>query len=189
MGDDLARNWWAIALRGALALIFGSLAITWPGLTTVVLAILFGAYAFVDGIFALVTAVKAARCRTQWWPMLLEGIAGIVLGVLAIVMPLALAVALVSLVAAWAIITGVLEIVAAVRLRQEIQGEWLLILSGVLSVICGIAVALVPAGGLVAIGLIFGIYAIIFGISLLGLAFRLRGHQQRMELRTHGGAA
>jgi uncharacterized membrane protein HdeD (DUF308 family) len=170
----LARNWWALVLRGILAIVFGILAWVWPGLTVVVLVALFGAFALVDGILALVAAFRAHERRREWWPFALEGVAGIGLGVLAFFWPDATAFALLYLIATWSMVTGVFEIAAAIRLRKVIRGELLLALAGVASIGFGVLVIIFPGAGAVAIVWAIGIYAILFGALLVGLGLRLR---------------
>src|SRR4051794_34974783 len=135
----LARNWWALALRGLFAVLFGIAAFAWPGITLGALVLLYGAYAFVDGVFAIAAALAGRTEGLPWWALLLEGVFGIAAGVIAFAWPGITALALLFLISAWAVVTGVFEIVAAVRLRKEIRGEWLLALSGVLSVLFGVA--------------------------------------------------
>ncbi len=171
----LARNWWTLALRGLLAILFGLAAFAWPGITLAVLVLLFGAYALVDGVFAIVAAVRTAERRGHWWVLLLEGLAGITAGILTFLWPGITAFVLLYLIAAWAIVTGVLEIIAAVRLRREIEGEWLLALSGVASVVFGLLLAVFPGAGALAVVWIIGAYALVFGLLLVALGFRLRG--------------
>jgi uncharacterized membrane protein HdeD (DUF308 family) len=177
--DVLARNWWAIALRGLLAVLFGLAAFFWPGISLVVLVALFGAYALVDGIFAIVSAFKTK----DWWPLLLEGAAGIAAGALTFLWPGITALALVYVIAAWAIVTGIFEIIAAVRLRKEIENEWLLGLGGLASVVLGVIMIAAPGAG--ALGLVWaiGAYALVFGVTLIALGFRLRGLKERAERR------
>ncbi|HEX2031328.1 MAG TPA: DUF308 domain-containing protein [Actinomycetota bacterium] len=171
----LARNWWALVLRGAAAILFGILAFVWPGLTVVALVILFGAFALVDGAFALVAAWRAAERRRPWWPMALEGVAGVALGILAFVWPGVTAFALLYLIAAWAIVTGIFEIAAAIRLRKEIRGEVFLGLMGLASVAFGVVVVLFPGAGAVAVVWAIAAYAVVFGVLLVALGIRLRG--------------
>jgi uncharacterized membrane protein HdeD (DUF308 family) len=175
MLETLARNWWAVGIRGLAALLFGLLAIIWPGITVLALLALFGAYALVDGVVALGTAFFGRRgaAADRGW-LVVEGIAGIAAGIVTFVWPGVTALVLLWLIAAWAFVTGIFEIVAAVRLRREIRGEWLLILSGALSVLFGLVLVIWPATGALAVIYLIGIYAIVFGVVLLALAFRLR---------------
>ena len=170
----LARNWWVVALRGVFAIIFGVLAIIWPGLTLLVLITLFGAYALVDGIFAVIAGIASYGRNERWWAVLLEGIAGIILGVLTFLWPGTTALVLVYFIAAWALITGVFEIAAAIRLRKEIEGEWMMVLSGIASIILGLFLFVAPGAGALGLTWAIGAYAIVWGILLIILAFRLR---------------
>jgi uncharacterized membrane protein HdeD (DUF308 family) len=176
--DLLGRNWWVVLIRGIAAIVFGILAIVWPAHTLVVLILLFGAYALVDGIFNIVAAIRAVEHHTHWLALLLEGILGIIVGLIAFFHPGIAAIAFVYFIAAWAIITGVLELYAAVRLRRELGGEILLVLGGLASVIFGILLAIFPGAGALTVIWILGIYALIFGAILVGLAFRLRSWHQ-----------
>ena len=139
-----------MALRGVFAIVFGVLALIWPGLTLFVLIGMFGAYALVDGIFAVIAGIASYGRNERWWAALLEGIAGIILGVLTFLWPGTTALVLVYFIAAWALITGVFEIVAAIRLRKEIEGEWMMILSGILSIIFGVFLVAAPGAGALA---------------------------------------
>jgi uncharacterized membrane protein HdeD (DUF308 family) len=171
----LARNWWALALRGLAAILFGVLAFVWPGITLWALVLLFGSYMLVDGIFAIVAAVRAARREARWWLLLIEGVLGVLAGLVAFFWPGLTTLALLYFIAAWAIVTGILEIVGAIRLRQEIEGEWALGLSGALSVLFGILLVVIPApAGLLSLVWLIGAYALAFGVLLLVLAFRVR---------------
>ncbi|HUM13195.1 MAG TPA: HdeD family acid-resistance protein [Myxococcaceae bacterium] len=173
MIHELARNWGWIALRGALAVVFGILAIAWPGSAFAAIVILFGAYAFVDGVFALVALFRGAG-KDRFWALVLEAIVGIGIGILTIVRPAATALALLYYVGIWAILTGILELVAAIRLRKEITGEFWLGLAGVLSIAFGVLLFVTPDSAALALTLWIGAYAIIFGVMLLLLAFRMR---------------
>lgn len=179
---DLARSWWLVVLRGALAVAFGVIALFWPGAALGALVLLFGAYALTDGAFAVVSAFRAAGRGMRWWPFALEGVIGVLAGLAALLFPGGAALALVTLLAVWAIMTGVLEIVAAVRLRREIENEWLLGLAGVLSLAFGVIVLFMPAAGAVAIAWTVGAYALLFGISLIVLGFRLRTHRPAADM-------
>lgn len=170
----LAKNWWAIALRGVLAMLFALLTFAVPGVTLTVLVLLFGAYAVVEGILNIIGAVRGGGGR--WWALVLEGVVSIVAGVVALVVPGLTALALVYVIAAWAILTGVLEIAAAIVLRRVVTGEWWLALGGALSVIFGGFILVFPGAGALALVLWIGAYAFVFGVLLVALAFRLRRH-------------
>jgi uncharacterized membrane protein HdeD (DUF308 family) len=171
----LSRNWWALALRGLVAIVFGVLAFGWPGITLWVLILLFGAYMLVDGVFAIVAAVRTAGDDARWWLLLVEGILGVLAGIVAFLWPGLTALALLYFVAAWAIVTGIFEIVGALRLRREIEGEWALILGGALSVLFGVLlVVLGPGVGLLSLIWLIGAYAVASGVLLIVLAFRVR---------------
>ena len=172
--EDLSSNWWVILLRGIVGVIFGVVAFFSPGATLLALVFVWGAYALVDGAFALYMTYLAARQQRRWWPYLLEGLVGIGAGLLAFVLPGITALALLYLIAAWAIVTGIVEIVAAIDLRKQIQNEWLLGLAGALSIIFGIVVAILPDAGALAVVWTVGAYALLFGITLIVLAFRMR---------------
>jgi uncharacterized membrane protein HdeD (DUF308 family) len=175
MLETLTRNWWVLAVRGGIAVVFGIVALIWPGLTVLALVLLFGAYALVDGVLALYAAlVDRRRTGGQRAWLAVEGVVGVLAAIVAFVWPQITALALLYVIAAWALITGVAEIFTAIRLRQEIQGEWLLALSGVLSILFGIVAVVYPRTGALAIVWVIAVYAIIFGIALLVLAFRLR---------------
>lgn len=175
----LVQNWWVVALRGVAALFFGLGALLWPGLTLAVLVLLFGAYALVDGIFAIVTGIAARHEQERWWMMLLAGVASALTGVLTLLWPGITALVLLYFIAGWSMVTGILQIAAAIRLRREIEGEWLLGLAGVGSVIFGILLATLPGPGALALIWLIGVYALVYGILLLVLAFRLRGLRNR----------
>lgn len=170
----LVRNWWVPLVRGLLAILFGVLAFLWPGLTLSVLVIFFGAYALVDGVFAIVSAIRYRDRLERWWLWLIEGLLGVVVGVLTFLWPGLTAFVLLAFIAAWAIVTGTLEIVAAVELRKVIRGEWVLALSGALSIAFGVLLFVWPGPGLLSLAWLIGLYAVLFGIAFVALAFRLR---------------
>lgn len=184
MLSNLSRYWWLLALRGVAAILFGILAFIWPQLTLEVLIILFGVYVLIDGASNIVTGFSQRESNDRWWVMLLEGLVGILAGILTLVYPGMSAFILLYFIAAWAILTGVLEIVAAIRLRKEITGEWALALSGVASIIFGILLFLFPGTGALAVVWIIGSYAILFGALLIYLAFKVRGTDGRTELKS-----
>lgn len=178
MLNVLRRNWWVLALRGAVAILFGILAFIWPGVTLGALVLLFGAYVLLDGIFSLIAAFRDRQEQTPWWLLLLEGLAGIAAGIITFIWPGITAVVLLYLIAAWAVITGILEIIAAVRLREELSGELLLVLGGILSIIFGILLIIQPGAGALALIWLIAAYAIIFGIVLIALSLRIRSWQE-----------
>jgi uncharacterized membrane protein HdeD (DUF308 family) len=180
----LARNWWALVIRGVVAVLFGLAAFFWPLLTLAALVLLFGAYALVDGIFAIVAAVTVADPQARWWVLLIEGIVGILAAAVTFAWPGITALALLYVIAAWAVVTGVLQIVAAVRLRQEIDNEWLLGLSGIVSVLFGLYVAIFPGPGALAVVWVIGTYALITGVLFIALGLQLRGRQRRTPAHT-----
>jgi uncharacterized membrane protein HdeD (DUF308 family) len=180
----LARNWWSLVLRGVLALILGFVAFAWPGITLGALVLLFGAYALVDGIMAVIGAWRASRAHERWGALVLEGIVGIAAAVVTVLWPAITALALVYLIATWAIVTGVLELTAAVRLRKVISGEWLMALSGIASILFGILAIIVPLAGAVGIAFMFGFYQVFFGVLLISLGFRLRSWSRTHTPRT-----
>jgi uncharacterized membrane protein HdeD (DUF308 family) len=184
----LVRNWWALALRGVAAVLFGLIAFLMPGVMLGAIVLLFGAYSLVDGVFSIIAGIRAAERHERWWPFALEGLLSIIVGLIAFLMPAAAAFALLFVIAAWAIITGVLRISAAIRLRKEIRGEWMLILNGALSVILGIFLIFLPGAGFVTLVWWLGAYATIWGITLIALAFKLRAHRNRLgSARPVGG--
>jgi uncharacterized membrane protein HdeD (DUF308 family) len=178
MGNVLARNWWAVGLRGLAAIIFGILAFIQPGLTLTVLVLLYGAFALWDGVFAIISGVWHRHQNKRWWIVALEGLVSIIAGVIALLVPGLTAIVLVYVIAAWSIITGVLAIVTAIRLRKEITGEWLLMLTGVLSVLLGVAMALLPGTGALALVWLIASYAVASGVLLVALSLRLRSLNQ-----------
>lgn len=186
MLDMLIRHWWALALRGVLAILFGIMAIVWPGLTLATLILLFGAYALVDGVFAVVNGISSYGERKRWWVTVLEGLAGIVVGIVTFLWPDLTALTLLTIIGVWAIFTGVMEIVGAIQLRKVIEGEWLYILSGIASVIFGVLVILFPGAGALSLTWLIGLYALIFGVMFIILAFRLRGLKKEAEKRSSG---
>jgi uncharacterized membrane protein HdeD (DUF308 family) len=176
MSALLARNWWAIAIRGAFAVLFGLIALVSPGATLLSLALFFAAYLLVDGIFGIVAAIRAASQHQRWGLLLAEGALNIVMGLIAAMFPVGAVLAFVMITAAWSIVTGILMIVAALKLNPAYGRGWL-IFSGVVSVLFGLALALSPVIGAVVLTWWVGAYALVFGIALLVLAFKLRGRR------------
>jgi uncharacterized membrane protein HdeD (DUF308 family) len=179
-------NWWLLALRGLVAMLFGVLAFIWPGATLITLVWLFGAFALVNGILSLVLAAKTPKGYPKVGSLILGGLLGILAGLLAFVMPGITALGLVILIAAWAIVTGIMELVAAVRLRKVINNEWLLVLAGIASVVFGILLLFQPAAGALVLIWWIGAWALLFGILLMILAFRMRNWKGFIAVETAG---
>ncbi|RZU51152.1 uncharacterized membrane protein HdeD (DUF308 family) [Krasilnikovia cinnamomea] len=188
MVEMLSRYWWAVVLRGIAAILFGVVALVWPGPTVFALVLLFGAYVLVDGVFTLASVLgrnrDGVRTGSRGW-LIVQGIAAVLIGILTFVWPGATTLVLLWLIAAWALITGVLQVVAAVRLRREMRHEWLLALSGVLSVAFGILLIVWPAAGALAVLTLIGAYAILFGTALA--VFGVRLHRNRPDARAVTG--
>jgi len=176
---ELAENWWLLLLRGIAAIAFGFLAFSWPGLTLLTLVLMWGIYAIADGILALWAAIasKGGEMAPRWW-LAVVGVAGILAGALAFVWPGMTALVLLMFIASWAIVIGLLQIWGAIRLRKEIEGEWLLGLSGVLSVAFGIIMFAQPGAGALAVVWLIGWFAILAGFVYIGLAFQLKKHKR-----------
>jgi uncharacterized membrane protein HdeD (DUF308 family) len=173
----LAKNWWLVLLRGIAAIVFGVLAFVWPGLTLLTLVLFYGAYALIDGAIALIAAFTGAAKPVPTWWLVVVGLAGLAAGLVTFLWPGITAFVLIIFIGAWAIMHGIFEIVGAIKLRKEIDNEWLLILAGAMSVIFGIVVLVAPGAG--ALGLVWaiGAYSVVFGILLVGLSLRLRRHR------------
>lgn len=176
----LTAHWWAIALRGLVGILVGIIAFVMPIPTLIALVYLFGAYALLDGLFNLVAAWRSTPQQRPWWALLLSGLAGTGAAIISFVWPGITALALVYVVAAWALITGGLEVMAAIRLRKEIEGEWLLALSGLFSILLGGVLALFPDAGAIGLVWYFGAYAVVFGLLMLVLGLRLRARHATM---------
>ena len=175
MVHALAKNWWMLLLRGIAAIIFGVLALAWPGMTLVTLILFYGAYVLVDGVFAILAAITGGAPAPRWW-LAIVGLLGIAAGLLTFLMPGVTALVLLYFIAGWAIATGVFQIIGAIKLRHEIDNEWLLILGGVISVLFGVAMFMAPGAGALALIWVIGTYAIIIGVLLVALSFRLKKH-------------
>jgi uncharacterized membrane protein HdeD (DUF308 family) len=177
---SMAEHWWLMLLRGIAAVIFGILSIVWPAISALSLVLLWGAYTFADGIFSLGAAImgKAATTGQRWW-LAITGVLGVAAGLVAFFAPGLTAGVLLIFIAVWAIAIGVMAIIGAIQLRKEIEGEWLLILSGVLAVLFGVLMFLQPAAGALAVIWMIATFAIVFGIDLIWLAFKLKGFKDR----------
>jgi len=183
MLTTLAQNWWAIVLRGVFAVIFGVGAFIWPAITLAALVLLYGAYAVVEGVMAVAAAMIGRQPGAFPWGMLLAGWASIVVGVITFLWPGLTALALLYFIAVWAVVRGIFEIIAAVQLRKEIQNEWLLGLSGLLSIVLGLFLMFAPGAGILALLWWVGATAIVFGVLTIILGFRLKGINDRRSSR------
>ncbi len=174
----LAEHWWLFLIRGILAIVFGILAFMWPALTVLVLTLLWGAYAVADGIMALWAAFAGQQGTrgNRWWLALL-GVLGIVAGIIAFTSPGVAAIALLVVIAFWAIVAGIAQIVGAIRLRHEITDEWLLGLSGVLLLLFGLALIFQPVSGILSIVWLISLGSLVFGILTVMFAFKLRRYR------------
>ncbi len=177
MLDGLARNWWLILLRGICAIIFGLLAIAWPGLSLFTLIILYGVFALFDGGLAIGAAIMGDTPAPRWW-LALVGVLGIAAGAVTLAWPGITGLVLLFFIAGWAIAAGVFQIVGAIRLRKEINDEWLLIASGVVSVLFGILILMFPGAGALSLAFVIGIFALVYGFLLVGFAMKLRKHAE-----------
>jgi len=174
VGSILSRNWWLMLLRGIAAIAFGVLIFAKPQISLQVLVYLFGVYVLVEGILGIAVAVQARGELDSWGVLFLWGLFGVAVGVLTFVKPEITALALLFYIALWAIATGVLEIAAAIRLRELIKNEWLLILAGLVSVAFGVLLIARPEAGVLAVLALIGVYAIVFGVLLVTFAFKIR---------------
>lgn len=179
---NLTRNWWLVVVRGLLAILFGLTALFWPGLTWLVLVLMFGIYAIVDGVLAMLSGLVSSRYSRRWSMFLVEGVISVAAGVIALLRPGLASLVLIMVIAAWAILTGILEIIAAIRLRREITNEWMLALGGFISIVFGVLMLFQPAAGSLVITLMIGAYALMFGVLLVILGFRLR----KLDVRPRG---
>jgi uncharacterized membrane protein HdeD (DUF308 family) len=181
MLEKISRNWWLFAMRGVIAIIFGIVALTRPEQTLQALVLVFGAFALVDGLLTVFAGFLSAPVFKRWWAVLLEGAAGIFVGLMAIFMPDIAGRAMVYLIAGWALITGIFEIVAAIEFRRLLTGEWMLVLGGLLSIVCGVLLFVFPAAGAVSVDWMIGVYAMVFGISEIVFAFSLNSLRREFE--------
>lgn len=181
----LARSWWLIVLRGLVSVLLGLAAIVWPNLALVALVFFLGIYLLVDGLLAVSAGLSRHNGSQVWWLLLVEGATGIIAGAWTLLSPGLTALALLYLIAAWAILTGIVVIVSAIRLRAEISNEGLLALSGILSIALGLMLVIWPGATALAIVWLTGIYALISGLLLIGFGFRLWNWQSTSRLTWH----
>ncbi|HTO89614.1 MAG TPA: HdeD family acid-resistance protein [Candidatus Sulfotelmatobacter sp.] len=185
----LSRTWWMLLLRGVVSILFGIVALRTPGITLATLVLFFGAYVLVEGVFGSVQAISGRSENEHWVAMLFSGLLGILLGVLTFMAPGVTALVLLFYIAIWALLTGVLEMVLAVRLRKEIHGEFWLFLAGLFSVLFGVLLVSRPGAGALAVILYIGIWAIVTGVFTTVLAFRVRGFGKQLQSTGVAGRA
>ena len=178
MKQYLAKYWWVFLLRGIFSVIFGILAFVMPGLTIATLVIVWGAYALVDGVFSLWASATGGTKADDHWLVGLQGLIGLAAGIITLIMPGVTALGLLIAIAAWSLVVGVLQIAAAIKLRKEIEGEFWLGLSGLISILFGLFIIARPGEGALAVICIIGSYALIFGVFLVAFAFRIKGRGQ-----------
>jgi uncharacterized membrane protein HdeD (DUF308 family) len=180
----LVRNWWVIALRGVAAIIFGIIAFASPGATLAALVLLFGVFAFIHGVLALAAPFTAGRWETRWWPILLQGVLGIAVGIITVFLPGATALGLLFAIGVWSIAIGITEIATAISMRREIENEWLMAIGGVLAIVFGLYVLVFPGAGALTLVWLIGSFAIVWGVFAIGTAWRLRGMGSRVGAAT-----
>ena len=186
----VARDWWVFAIRGIAAIVFGILAFVWPEATLTVLVILFGAYVLVDGISLLVALARGdTLARRHAWSFGIMGVLGIVAGVITFLWPGATALSLLYVVAFWSIAMGTFQVIAAIALRRELEGEFWMALGGIASVVFGALLVAFPGAGLISLVWLVGIWAVVFGISSLSLAYRLHGIAAALPVPAEGAAS
>ena len=173
----LAKNWWLLLLRGIAGIVFGALAFAWPGLTLLTLILLYGAYALADGVIAIIAAITGNAPKGRWW-LAIVGVLGIAVGAFTFMLPGMTALILLYTIAGWAVAIGVFQIIGAIRLRKEIDNEWLLIASGVLSVLFGLVILAYPGAGALGLAFVIGWFAMLYGALLVGFGIRLRKHAE-----------
>jgi uncharacterized membrane protein HdeD (DUF308 family) len=186
----VARDWWVFAIRGIAAIAFGILAFLWPETTLTVLVILFGAYVFVDGVALLVALARGdAVARRHAWSFGIMGVLGIVVGVITFLWPELTALSLLYLVAFWSIAMGTFQVIAAIALRRELDGEFWMAIGGVASIVFGVLLIAFPGEGLISLVWLVGIWSGVFGVSSLGLAYRLHEIASALPAPAHGAAS
>jgi uncharacterized membrane protein HdeD (DUF308 family) len=176
MLDLYVGHWWVLTIRGVLAILFGLMALFWPGITLIALAVVFGVYALIDGVLAAYAATRAAKEQRAW--LIFTAVVGILAGIIAILRPVAAIIALSVLIGIWAIVIGAMEIVAAWRIRKEIKGEAFIMIAGVLSIVFGVLVFASPMLGALSVAILIGIYALLAGIALVVLSLQVRKRRQ-----------
>ncbi|MCO6508740.1 MAG: HdeD family acid-resistance protein [Snodgrassella sp.] len=172
--DLLSENWWMVLIRGGAALIFGLLTWFYPFISILIMVMFFGIYALIDGVLGVVIAINGRRTHQDWWLMLIWGMVSILAGIMTFFVPGITWLVLITFIAIWSLVSGILQIIAAIRLRKSIRGEGWMIVAGMLSVLVGIILFVNPVQGGIALTWVIGVYAALFGVMNIALAFRLR---------------
>jgi uncharacterized membrane protein HdeD (DUF308 family) len=186
MLSKIAQKWWVLLIKGICAILFGVFAIAWPGITLWSLVILYGAFVLADGIMAIALGIAGHERGRAWWGMILVGILGIAAGVITFIWPGLTALVLLIIIASWAIVRGVFEIIGAIKLRKVIDDEWIMVLSGLFSIAFGVLLLLRPAAGALAVVLLIGAFMIAIGIMAIALSLRLRGLNEKLAAKAAG---
>lgn len=181
MIEMVINKWWVFLLRGLAAIAFGLVTLIWSRITIQVLLILFGAFVLLDGIFSLVAGILSIRTDKRWWEMLFSGVLGIAIGLLMFAWPNITGVVLLYFIGAWAVVIGIMDILIAIQLRREIEGEWIMIMDGIFSVLIGVLLFLFPGTGALAAVWLIGLFAVAVGIIFVILALRLRKLGREMK--------
>jgi uncharacterized membrane protein HdeD (DUF308 family) len=171
----MARNWWMLAFRGFVAVLFGIAVFLSPSIVLATMVLLWGVYVLIDGVAAIFSGFRGRNENQHWWMVVVEGVLGVLAGIATFIWPEITALIVLYIIAAWAILTGVMELMAALQLRKVIQGEFWLALSGIGSIIYGIVLFLFPGAGILTLLWLVGIYSVAFGFVLIILSLRLRG--------------
>lgn len=185
MFANLFISWWMFALRGFLAVVFGLLALIWPQQAMPGLVVIFGAFVFTDGVFGLLAGFGTMGSNERWWMALLQGVAGAIVGSMVLMSLDKSAPALAYFIATCVVITGVIELVAAIQLKRSIPGEWSMIYCAALSILLGIPLFIVPNAGTQGLVWVIGLFTIVLGILLIIVALRIRGLQPEIEAVVH----
>lgn len=172
--DLLSENWWMVLIRGGAALIFGLLTWFYPFISILIMVMFFGVYALIDGVLGVVIAINGRRTHQDWWLILIWGMVSILAGIMTFFVPGITWRVLITFIAIWSLVSGILQIIAAIRLRKSIRGEGWMIVAGMLSVLVGIILFVNPVQGGIALTWVIGVYAALFGVMNIALAFRLR---------------
>ena len=188
MFTQLPRKWWVYALRGLLVIVLGLLTVLWPQKTLYTLVVLFGVLALGNGLFAMIGGLVSAVPYEGWWPPVWGGALGMAIGLLTVLWPEKTALILAYLIAAWAVITGIFELIAGIQLRRVIIGDWVMVLGGILSILLGALLFVYPNSGILSLVWLLGLFAIVLGVLLIVAAFRLRGLKQDSEATSVAGA-